>query len=101
MRGRATSSANFVAPTTLAVASTLRSALPTTRRLSLAPAIERLLRRHGPLAAHPRRRQFHGLVNLDVSGAAAQVACQRLFDRVGRRFAASSASAASKNAGVQ
>src|SRR2546427_9331666 len=89
MRGSATSSANFVAPTTLAVASTFRSAFPTTRKAAvrrsggrsaavfLRVAIQRLPRRLGLLPAHAGRRQFHRLVDLDVSGAAAQVACQR------------------------
>src|SRR5256712_9086120 len=97
MRGSATSSANFVAPTTLAVASTFRSAFPTTRKAAvrrsggrsaavfLRVAIQRLPRRLGLLPAHAGRRQFHRLVDLDVSGAAAQVACQRLLDLVARR----------------
>src|SRR3989441_6160838 len=97
MRGSATSSANFVAPTTLAVASPFRSAFPTTRKAAvrrsggrsaavfLRVAIQRLPRRLGLLPAHAGRRQFHRLVDLDVSGAAAQVACQRLLDLVARR----------------
>src|SRR2546422_2287877 len=97
MRGSATSSANFVAPTTLAVASTFRSAFPTTRKAAvrrsggrsaavfLRLAIQRPPRRRGLLPAHAARRQFHRLVDLDVSGAAAQVACQRLLDLVARR----------------
>src|SRR5205823_10785703 len=74
--GRNRSSANFVAPVTLAVASTLRSALPTTR--SSASPIQRLRHRLGAFAAHASRRQFDRLVDLDVAGAAAQVAGQRL-----------------------
>src|SRR5207248_3189105 len=77
------SSANFVAPVTLAVASTLRSALPTTR--SSASPIQRLRHRLGAFAAHASRRQFDRLVDLDVAGAAAQVAGQRLFDLIARR----------------
>src|SRR2546425_12084893 len=97
MRARATSSANFGAPPTLAVASAFRSAFPTTRKAAvrrsggrsaavfLRVAIQRLPRRLGLLPAHAGRRQFHRLVDLDVSGAAAQVACQRLLDLVARR----------------
>src|SRR5439155_13743720 len=80
IRGRNRSSANFVAPVTLAVASTLQSALPTTRSSAL--PIQRLRRRLGPLAAHASGRQFDRLVDLDVTGAAAQVARQRVPDVV-------------------
>src|SRR5436190_13433478 len=98
MRGRNRSSANLVTPVTLAVASTLRSALPTTRNgvpgrptaaVSLTAAflrvpIQGLPRRLGLLPPHASRSQFHGLVNLQVSRAAAQVARQRLLDLVTR-----------------
>src|SRR5437588_11433948 len=72
IRGRNRSSANFVAPVTLAVASTLRSALPTTR--SSASLIQRLRHRLVALAAHASRRQLDRLVALDVAGAQVQVA---------------------------
>src|SRR5207249_1996466 len=100
MRGRNRSSANRVAPVTLAVASTLRIALPTTRNgvpdrptaaVSLTAAflrvpIQGLPRRLGLLPPHARRGQFHGLVDLHVSRVAAQVARQRLLDLVARRL---------------
>src|SRR3989449_9063857 len=88
MRGRDRSSANFVTPSTLAVASTLRSAFPTTRRAVgpsaafLARAIQRLPCRFCPLASQARRGQFDRLVDLDVTGAAAEVARQGLLDLV-------------------
>src|SRR5438270_4648536 len=87
MRGKNRSSANLVAPVTLAVASTLRIAFPTTRKAAgrfLRVPIQGLPRRPGLLPAHARRGQFHGLVDLQVSGAAAQVARQRLLDLVPR-----------------
>src|SRR2546423_3969839 len=87
MRGRNRSAANLVAPVTLAVASTLRIAFPTTRKAAgrfLRVPIQGLPRRLGLLPAHARRGQFHGLVDLQVSGAAAQVARQRLLDLVTR-----------------
>src|SRR5690348_376047 len=99
IRGSARSSANSVSPVTLAVASTLRCALPTTRSAAgrssfesfllaagffLPPAIERLLRRLRGLAAHPGRRELHRLVDLDVTGTAAEVACERFFYLVAR-----------------
>src|SRR6266566_4924729 len=90
MRGRNRSSANRVAPVTLAVASTLRIALPTTRSTGfltadfLPDAIQALRCRLRIFAPHASRSQFHGLVNLQVSRAAAQVARQRLLDLVTR-----------------
>src|SRR2546429_78588 len=87
MRGRNRSSANLVTPVTLAVASTLRIAFPTTRRAAgcfLRVPIQGLPRRLGLLPPHARRRQFHRLVDLQVSRAAAQVARQRLLDLVTR-----------------
>src|SRR5207249_5344277 len=80
MRGRNRSSANLVTPVTLAVASSLRIAFPTTRRAAgcfLRVPIQGLPRRLGLLPPHARRRQFHRLVDLQVSRAAAQVARQR------------------------
>src|SRR3989475_9138618 len=88
MRGRDRSSANFVTPSTLAVASTLRSAFPTTLRAVgpsaafLARAIQRLPCRFCPLTSQARRGQFDRLVDLDVTGAAAEVARQGLLDLV-------------------
>src|SRR3989441_424748 len=83
MRGRNRSSANLVTPVTFAVASSLRWALPTTR--SLAPAIHALVLRRRGLPPHPSGRQLDRLVDLDVAGAAAEVAGQRLLDLVARR----------------
>src|SRR5438132_9557692 len=88
MRGRNRSSANFVAPVTLAVASTLRRALPTIRNswataaFFLPPAIQTLRRRPRILAAQEGRGQFDGLVDLDVAGAAAEVAREGGLDVV-------------------
>src|ERR1041384_5248955 len=83
MRGRARSSANFVAPVTLATASTLRCARPITWSL-LAPAIQTLIGRDRLFPSHPGRRQLHRFVDLDVAGATAQVARQRDLDLVAR-----------------
>src|SRR6267378_6168961 len=87
MRGRNRSSANRVTPVTFAVASTLRWALPTTRKpvAFLPDAIQGLRRRLRILAAHAGRRQLDGFVDLDVTGAAAEVARERLLDLVARR----------------
>src|SRR5579885_3592104 len=83
MRGRARSSAKRVAPVTLAAASTLGSGRPTTRRPARsAPAIHRLLGGARVLAAPPRRREFHRLVDLEIARAAAQVARERRLDLV-------------------
>src|SRR5438445_11970063 len=62
MRGNDKSSANRVAPVTFATASTLRSALP----MLLCSAIHRFL--------HALGRELDGFVDLDVAGAAAEVA---------------------------
>src|SRR5439155_9054398 len=78
MRGNARSSANFVAPVTLATASTLRMAFP----MILRAPIERLSGRLGLLAAHARGRQLDGFVDLDVARAAAEVAGQCVLDLV-------------------
>src|SRR3989442_6331117 len=111
MRGRNRSSANRVTPVTFAVASTLRSAFPTTRRavgrsggravcgsavfptagppdrltVFLPDAIQGLRCRLRILAAQASGCQLDGFVDLDVAGAAAEVARQRLFDLVTRR----------------
>src|SRR6266849_6510692 len=82
IRGKARSSANRVAPVTFATASTLRSAFP----MTLCLAIQRFPFRLGFLTPHPRRGQLDCLVDLDVAGAATQVACERLFDLVARRL---------------
>src|SRR5256885_9610722 len=82
MRGRNRSSANLVVPVTFAVASTFRSAFPTTRKAGLPDAIHALRCWLGRLAAHAGRGQLHGLVDLDVARAAAEVARQRLLDVV-------------------
>src|SRR5436190_5986432 len=111
MRGKNRSSAKIVAPVTFAVASILRSAFPTTRnpapsdcrtvglsdrnalsvRLSDCPTVRRLRvaiqcfrRRFRVLAPQARRGQLHGLVDLEVAGAAAEVAGERLLDRSAR-----------------
>src|SRR5690348_12122012 len=97
MRGKNRSSANFVTPVTLAVASTLRSALPTTakaavgrsggRAVRLLPdAIQRLRSWRRWFTAQARRGQFDRFVDLDVAGAAAQVARQCLLDVVSSRL---------------
>src|SRR5690348_11823222 len=96
MRGKNRSSAKRVAPVTFAVASTLRSGLPTPRNAIPLPSfrrsvvfflrlpIQRLRCRLGLLASHMRRRQLNGLVDLYVAGAAAQVPGEGLLDVVAR-----------------
>src|SRR5687768_13104681 len=88
MRGRNRSSANFVRPVTLATASTLGSDFPTTRRSAeegvLPLAIQRLPRRHGVLVPHPLGGELDRFVDLEVAGAAAEVAAQRFDDRLPR-----------------
>ena len=83
MRGSTRSSAKTVWPVTLAAASTLSSGWPMTLSvlavLLTAPASSRRrsVRRHGSarrLAAHARRRQLDRLEDLEVAGAAAEVA---------------------------
>src|SRR2546425_7031910 len=81
MRGNARSSANRVAPVTFATASTFRSAFP----MTLCLAIQRFPFRLGFFTLHPRRRELYGFVDLDVAGAAAEVAGERLFDLVAGR----------------
>src|SRR5260370_14414961 len=97
MRGSDKSSANLVVPVTLAVASTLRSACPTTfkpsgapgrrgaRPRASAPPIQRLHTRRRILAAQPRRRELDRLVDLDVARAAAEVAGEGRLDVLARR----------------
>src|SRR5690348_7979801 len=106
IRGKKRSSANRVVPVTFAVASTLRSGFPTTRRADwgtggrldgtafsvrpsarppvrpLPDAIQRLRSWRRWFTAHARRGQLDRLVDLDVAGAAAEVARQRLLDFV-------------------
>src|SRR2546423_116215 len=91
IRGNARSSANFVTPVTFATASTLRSAFPMMRwadgRMggwADLPAIEPFCFGFGFFAPHARRRQLHRLIDLDVAGAAAKVARERLLDFAAR-----------------
>src|SRR5207249_11463174 len=89
---RKRSSAKRVAPVTFEVASTFLSARPTTRssegRRSVAVfllvPIQALRRGARVLATHPRRRELHRFVDLDVAGAAAQVAREGVLDDVAR-----------------
>src|SRR5688500_10464379 len=95
IRGRNRSSAKRVRPVTLATASTFGSERPTTRRSGVdgGPppgggsgfAIQRLMGCLGRLAAHARGGQLHGLVDLQVAGAAAEVPAQGLDDLGARR----------------
>src|SRR5437763_8829919 len=84
MRGKLMSSAKRVWPLHLARASTLRNGLPMTLRglpwLPLFIAIDNFPRRFRVLAAHARRRQFNRFINLDVAGAAAEIARQRFLN---------------------
>src|SRR5882672_3612626 len=82
MRGNARSSANLVMPVTFATASILRCALPTT----LWSAIERLPRRLDLFASHAGRGELDRFVDLDVTGAATEVAGQRLLDLLAGRL---------------
>src|SRR5467141_285218 len=63
IRGNVRSSAKRVAPVTFATASTLRRAFPMTLCM-----------------LHPLRGQFDRFINLDIAGAAAQVAGERVLD---------------------
>src|SRR3989442_12569875 len=67
--GSARSSANLVCPLTLAKASGLVSDLPTTARSSIT-------------ALASRGREFDGLEDLEVTGAATEYAGKRILDRV-------------------
>src|SRR5882762_2250209 len=92
------SSAYFVTPAHLERPSTFRTDEPTTRRARPLPrrppfppalepaAMEHLLVRLGVRIAHSPRRQLHRLEDLDVAGAAAQIAGQRLADLQARRL---------------
>src|SRR5438034_7346118 len=84
IRGKKRSSANRVTPVTFAVASTLRWALPTTRKPAalLPDTIQGLRCRLRVLPAHASRRQLDRFVNLDIAGTAAEVARQCLLDVV-------------------
>src|SRR5213595_2398013 len=82
MRGNARSSANLVTPVTFATASILRCALPTT----LWPAIERLPRRLNLFASHAGRGELDRFVDLDVTGAATEVAREGLLDLLAGGF---------------
>src|SRR5438876_4530169 len=79
MRGNDRSSANRVPPVNFATASTLRSAVPMIRRLS---AIQRFPGGLCDFPPHPRRGQLDGFIDLDVAGAAEEVAGQRVLDIV-------------------
>src|SRR6266699_3569307 len=72
VRGNARSSAKRVAPVTFATASTFRIAFP----MILCPAMDHL--------PHALGRELDGFVDLDVAGAAAEVARQRVLDLVAR-----------------
>src|ERR1700745_811738 len=97
MRGKARSSAKRVAPVTLATASTFRKALPTMlegwkdgtlERFSRSifpsfccfPAIQLLSSGLRDFPPHPCPCEFYGLVDLDVAGAAAEVAREGVLD---------------------
>src|SRR6267143_1224303 len=101
--GNARSSANRVVPVTFATASTLRRALPmmacwTVGMLEgglpsnlptfprLAVAIQRLSTGLRDFPPHPCRRQLHRLIDLDVAGAATEVAREGVLDLGARRF---------------
>src|SRR2546425_285404 len=98
IRGRTMSSANFVTPAHFDRPSTLRTAVPTTRRARWfprpppgartldPPAMEHLLRRLRIRVSHPPGGQLDRLEDLDVPSAAAQIAGQRLADLLARRF---------------
>src|SRR6266568_458672 len=72
IRGNARSSAKRVVPVTFATASTFRIAFP----MILCPAMDHL--------PHALGRELDGFVDLDVAGAAAEVARQRVLDLVAR-----------------
>src|SRR6266566_239949 len=103
IRGNARSSAKRVVPVTFATASTLRRALPimferwtdgTLERFSRSifpsflplPAIQRFSSGLRDFPPHPRRRQLHRLIDLDVASAATEVAREGLLDFGARGF---------------
>src|SRR2546422_7736014 len=94
MRGKARSSANRVAPVTFATASTFRSALPIIRRSdgltvgrsdTFLPAIKRFASWFGLFPTHAGRGQLYSFIDLDIAGAAAEVAGERVLDVVAGR----------------
>src|SRR6185503_11241204 len=80
------SSANNVCPVHLERASTFRKGLPMTFRgapffpLPLLITVDALFGGFRRFTAHPGRGQFHGLEDLEIAGAAAQIARKRLLD---------------------
>src|SRR5262245_47839262 len=85
MRERTRSSAKIVWPATLAAASTLTSDRPMTLSFASATRHFRLGHRGNGLSAHLRGRALHGLEDLEVPRAAAEVAGERLRDLAPRR----------------
>ena len=89
IRGSTRSSAYFNSPVHFTFASTFGNGFPTTRkpcRLDpLLPAINALLGGFGLLASDPCGSQFHGFVDLDVAGAAANISAQGFLDFVAGR----------------
>src|SRR2546426_8452613 len=94
MRGKARSSANRVAPVTFATASTFRIALPIIRRSdgrtvgrsdTFLPAIKRFASWFGLFPTHAGRGQLYRFIDLDIAGAAAEVAGERVLDVVAGR----------------
>src|SRR5664279_4741818 len=76
MRGSTRSSAKSVWPVTLAPASTFSRGVPTTANFR-SPSATRAL--------HPPGGELHRLVDLQIAGAAAEVARERVLDLVARR----------------
>src|SRR5581483_5357440 len=75
IRGRMTSSANFVCPTHLERASTLRNGLPTTFKSFLFAAIEHLRGNFNIFVAQPGCGKLDRFVDLDVAGASTEITC--------------------------
>src|SRR5262249_25213064 len=83
IRGSTRSSAYCNSPMHFALASTLMSGFPTTRkpfRLPLLPAINRLPGRFRLLAADTRSRQLYRFQYFDVTSAAADVSGEGFLD---------------------